>query len=398
MAGKSILGGIRIADMSTVIFGPYCTQVLADLGAEVIKIEPEGGDASRNIGKSASTPFMGPLHMRMNRGKRSVVWDLKSADGREAMDRLLKSSDVFIHNIRPDATERARLDYETVRKLRPDIIYVQCTGFDTRGPSSGLPAYDDIIQAASGVASLLPRVDGNPAPRFFPMAMADKVSGLHAVYAVLAAVIHRLRTGEGQQVEVPMLESLVSFNLLDHLYEKTFVPPIGETGYTRQLDPTRQPMRTKDSYIVVAPYQDGRWIRFFEIVGRTDLLQEPGLTDLMSRRANANRLYEHMAKFLPQKTTDEWLAIFAENNIPASRINTLDDLLTNPQLRASGLFVEREHPTEGRYVEVRPPVRFSAAQEEAPRHPARTGEHSVEVAAELGVTLTETAPRPPRPR
>jgi crotonobetainyl-CoA:carnitine CoA-transferase CaiB-like acyl-CoA transferase len=385
----SLLSGLRIADMTTVIFGPYCTQIMADLGAEVIKVEPlaEGGDASRNVGKSVATRFMGPLHMRLNRGKRCVAWDLKTEGGREAMEQLLRSSDIFIHNIRPDAIARANLDYETVRKLRPDIIYVHCTGFDTRGPSSGLPAYDDIIQAASGVASLLPLVDGNPAPRFFPMTMVDKVSGLHAAYAVLAAVIHRLRTGEGQHVEVPMMESLASFNLLDHLYERTFEPPLGTTGYARQLDPSRQPMRTKDGYIAVAPYQDKRWVLFFELVGRTDVLQEPGLTDWMARRENANRLYEHMANCLPERTTDEWLALFAEHSIPASRINSLDDLLVDPQLKATGLFVEREHPTEGRYIEVRPPVRFSAAPSPELMPAGRIGEHSEEVARELGVDL-----------
>ena len=383
----SLISGMRIADMTTVVFGPYCTQILADLGAEVIKLEPDGGDISRNIGKSAHTPLMGALHMRMNRGKRSVAWNLKTETGREAMKRLLQSSDIFIHNIRPDAIERAGLDYETVRKLRPDIIYVHCAGFDTRGPNADLPAYDDIIQAASGVASLLPRVDGNPAPRFFPMTMADKVSGLHAVYAVLAAIIHRLRTGEGQKIEVPMMEAMASFNTVDHLYEKTFVPPLGPSGYARQLDPTRQPMRTRDSYIVVAPYQDGRWIRFFELVGRAEVLQEPGLTDLMQRRENAHRLYEHMARCLPEKTTAEWLEIFSAIDIPASRINTIDDLLEDPQLKASGLFREREHPTEGRYIEVRPPVRFSAAPSESLAHPATIGEHSEEVARELGVVM-----------
>lgn len=386
---QSLISGMRVADMTTVVFGPYCTQILADLGADVIKVEPEGGDISRNIGKSAKTPLMGALHMRMNRGKRSVVWDLKKDSGRLAMNKLVESSDIFIHNIRPDAIERAGLGYEAVRKLRPDIIYVHCAGFDTRGPNSGLPAYDDIIQAASGVASLLPLVDGNPAPRFFPMTMADKVSGLHAVYAVLAAIIHRMRTGEGQYVEVPMMEAVASFTTVDHLYEKTFVPAIGPTGYARQLDPIRQPMRTKDSYIVVAPYQDGRWIRFFELVGRPEVLEEPGLTTLMLRRENANRLYEHMARVLPEKTTAEWLAIFAEIDIPASKINTIDDLLVDPQLAASGLFLEREHPTEGKYIEVRPPVRFSAILPELLAHPARTGEHSVDVARELGVELKD---------
>lgn len=382
------LNGIRIADMSTVIFGPYCTQILADLGADVIKIEPaDWGDAARNVGKSARNRLMGPLHIRMNRGKRSVDWDLKTKPGRRAMEALLKTSDVFIHNIRPDAIKRAGLDYDSVRKLRPDIIYVHCTGFDTRGPSAGLPAYDDIIQAASGLASLLPRVDGNPAPRFLPMPIADKVSGLHGAYAVLAAIIHRLRTGEGQSVEVPMLESVVSFNLLDHLYEKTFIPPIGNTGYTRQLDPSRQPLPTKDGYIVVAPYQDSRWIKLFELLGRTEVLEEPGLTDLMSRRENAHRLYGHLAAELPKRTTAEWLDLFVSNNIPASSVRSLDDLLTDPQLAASGLFREREHPTEGRYLEVGPPVRFSAALPTGILHAPAIGEHSRSVAHELGVDL-----------
>lgn len=384
-----MLKGMRVADMSTVIFGPYCTQILGDLGAEIIKIETDGGDINRNMGKSAKTPLMGPLHMRMNRGKRSVNWNLKSSEGRKAMEALLATSDIFIHNVRQDAIDRAKLDYETVRKIRPDIIYVHCTGFDTRGPKSGQPAYDDIIQAASGAASLLPRADGNPAPRFMPMAIADKVSGLHAVYAVLAAVIHKLRTGEGQHVEVPMLESVTSFNLVDHLYERTFVPPIGGTGYARQLDPTRQPMKTKDGYIVVAPYQDGRWIRFLEIVGRLDILEEPGLTTLMERRENADRLYRCMASCLPQKTTNEWLQIFVENEIPASQVNSLDDLLADPQLVASGLFAEREHPTEGRYIEVRPPIRFSAMEYPESLHPPAIGQHSVEVAAELGLLIPQ---------
>ncbi|MEF2082350.1 CoA transferase [Pseudomonas aeruginosa] len=382
----SLLNDLRVVDMTTVIFGPYCTQILADLGADVVKVEPGmTGDASRNIGKSAKTPYMGPLHLRLNRGKRSAVWDLKSSHGREALERLLAKSDIFIHNIRPDAVGRANLDYETVRKLRPDIIYVHCTGFDTVGPYSGLPAYDDIIQAASGAASLLPRVDGNPAPRFIPMAFADKVSGLHAAYAVMAAVIHRLRTGEGQYVEVPMLESIASFNLLEHLYERTFDPAIGSTGYARQLDPSRQPMRTKDGYIVIAPYQDGRWLKFLELTGLSHVVEEPGLNTLMERRTNADRLYRYMAQVLPEKTTADWLTLLAEHQIPASKVNTMDDLLDDPQLKASGLFTVREHPTEGRYTEVGQPVRFSAVERNGLRDAPTIGQHTEELNRELGL-------------
>ena len=383
----ALLNGIRIADMTTVVFGPDCTQIMADLGADVVKIEPVGGDATRNIGKSARGPLMGPLHMRLNRGKRSVDWDIKTKPGRQALEALLRQSDVFIHNIRSDALERARLDYETIRTLRPDIIYVHCTGFDSRGPNAGKPAYDDIIQAASGLASLLPRVDGNPAPRFLPSVIADKVSGLHAVYAVMAAIIHKLRTGEGQHVEVPMFETLASFNLLDHLYERTFEPPIGPTGYTRQLDPTRQPLRTSDGYIVVAPYQDNRWIRVLELIGRQDELQTPGLDSFAARRANADQLYLILAAELPRRTTAEWLDIFAQNDIPASGVNQIDDLLTDPQLAASGLLRTREHPTEGDYLEVAPPVRFSIDQDFNPSHAANIGEHSYVVAKELGIKL-----------
>ena len=235
----------------------------------------------------------------------------------------------------------------------------------------------------------------DPRPRAVAIGSFDGVH--HGHRAVLAAVVHRLRTGEGQHVEVPMLESVVSFNLLDHLYEKTYLPAIGTTGYARQLDPERQPMRTRDGYIVVAPYQDGRWVRFFEIAGRMDVLQEPGLTDWVLRRTNATRLYQHMKAILPLKTTDEWLALLSAAGIPATRVNDLDDLLDDPQLQAAGLFAEREHPTEGRYIELKPPVRFSAHDYVPPRPAPLTGQHTVEVAQELGVRI-EASPLDAVPR
>jgi len=386
-----MLDGLRIVDLTTVIFGPYCTQILADLGAEVVKLEPPEGDSIRIIGTPPVTPLMSPVHLRLNRGKRSVDWDLKSEDGRAAMRRLVETSDIFIHNVRSDAIARAGLDYDSVRAIRPDIVYVHCTGFDQRGPYAALQAYDDIIQAASGVASLPPRVDGNPQPRYVPMTMADKVSGLHAAYAVLAAVVHRLRTGEGQKVEVPMFEAVASFNLVEHLCDQTFVPPTGPGLYARQVDPQRQPMRTADGYIAIAPYLDDRWLRFFEVAGHPEVLADPLLADKALRRRNMSRMYHAAAAILPERSTADWLDILRRANVPAMRVNDIADLPNDPQLQATGLFRQRTHPTEGDYLEVRPPVRFSAYDYPDLDHAAAPGQHSEQVARELGVTLAPKA-------
>lgn len=385
MSKQAPLAGVRVADMSTVVFGPYCTQILADIGADVIKVEPPDGDSVRNIGTPPETAGMGPLHLRLNRGKRSAIWDQKSEAGRAALRRLLETCDVFIHNIRPDAIDRAGLGYEEVRKLRPDIIYVHCTGFGLGGPYAGLQAYDDIIQAASGVASLLPRVDGNPKPRYLPTLFADKVSGLHAAYATLAALFQRTRTGEGQHVEVPMFEAFSSFNLLEHLCDASFVPPTGRWGYDRQLDPARQPMRTKDGYISIAPYLDDRWVRFFEAAGYPEVLKEERFIDKPTRRRNMSQMYAVAESILPERSTAEWLRILKEANVPAIRCNEIDDVLVDPQLKASELFREREHPTEGRYIEVRPPVRFSGFDSPELRHAPAPGEHTDELNRELGL-------------
>lgn len=385
MSKQAPLAGIRIADMSTVVFGPYCTQILADLGADVIKIEPSSGDTVRSIGTPPKTPGLGPIHLRLNRGKRSVNWDMKSEEGRHATRKLLETCDVFLHNIRPDAIGRAGLAYEDVKKIRPDIIYVHCTGFGLGGPYAGLQAYDDIIQAASGATSLLPRVDGNPMPRYVPMLFADKVSGLHAAYATLAAVIQRMRTGEGQYVEVPMFEAVTSFNLLEHLCDATFVPPTGRWGYARQLNPTRQPLRTKDGYISIAPYVDDRWVRFFDAVGHPEVLQREPFTDRASRNRHTAQLYQAAAEIMPERTTVDWLQILKVAQIPAIQVNEIDDVLADPHLVATGLFREREHPTEGAYMEVRPPVKFAGFDYPEVRHAAAPGQHNSELLKELGL-------------
>jgi crotonobetainyl-CoA:carnitine CoA-transferase CaiB-like acyl-CoA transferase len=385
MSRKLPLDGIRVADMTTVVFGPYCTQILADLGADVIKVEPMEGDSARNIGVPPKTPLMGPVHLRLNRGKRSVSWDMKTEAGKKAIRRLLETSDVFIHNIRPDAIGRLGLGYDAVRKLRPDIIYVHCTGFGLDGPYAGLQAYDDVIQAASGAASLLPRVDGNPRPRYLPMLFADKVSGLHAVYATMAALFARTRDGEGQHVEVPMFEAIASFNLLEHLCDATFVPPTGNWGYLRQLDPVRQPMRTKDGYISIAPYLDDRWIRFFQAAGHPEVLQEERFIDKPTRRANMSQMYEVAEAILPEKTTEEWLKILKAAHVPAIHTNEIGEVLDDPHLNATGLFRQRQHPTEGGYIEVRPPVRFAGVEDREPSHAAAIGQHTAEINRELGL-------------
>ena len=385
MSRKLPLDGIRVADMTTVVFGPYCTQILADLGADVIKVEPMEGDSARNIGVPPKTPLMGPVHLRLNRGKRSVSWDMKTEAGKKAIKRLLETSDVFIHNIRPDAIGRLGLGYDAVRELRPDIIYVHCTGFGLDGPYAGLQAYDDVIQAASGAASLLPRVDGNPRPRYLPMLFADKVSGLHAVYATMAALFARTRDGEGQHVEVPMFEAIASFNLLEHLCDATFVPPTGNWGYLRQLDPVRQPMRTKDGYISIAPYLDDRWIRFFQAAGHPEVLQEERFIDKPTRRANMSQMYEVAEAILPEKTTEEWLKILKAAHVPAIHTNEIGEVLDDPHLNATGLFRQRQHPTEGGYIEVRPPVRFAGVEDREPSHAAAIGQHTAEINRELGL-------------
>jgi crotonobetainyl-CoA:carnitine CoA-transferase CaiB-like acyl-CoA transferase len=379
-----MLSGITILDMTSVIFGPYATATLAAMGADVIKIEPAAGDEARRVGKPAKTRGMGPLHMTLNQGKRSVVFDLKSPEGKEMIARLIRKSDVFIHSLRQPAIERLGLDYASVRSIRGDVIYLHCTGFGSTGPYAGRPAYDDIIQAASGAASLLSRVDGDPRPRYLPTALADKIAGLHAMYAALAALYHRERTGEGQHVEVPMFEAVTHFLLQEHLYGATFVPPNGPIGYPRQLDPDRQPMATADGYISVAPYTDDRWVRFFEVAGCPDFLKENGLDTRRARAANLGKLHTEMEIILARRSTREWLLLLAENDIPAFEPRDLSDLLRDPHLQAVGFFAQRTHPSEGAHLTMPRPVRFSRASQ-LTREAPLLGQHTDEVANELGM-------------
>lgn len=386
MPKTSLLSDIKVADMTSVLFGPYCTQTLADMGADVVKIEPKHGDVIRRVGAPAKTKKMGPTHLTLNRGKRCVDWDPKTPLGKEATRRLIASSDVFIHNIRESAVKRLGLTFEDVKAIKPDIIYVHCIGFGSDGPYAENAAYDDIIQSLSGMTNLSSRVDGNSEPKFLPMAIADKVSALHAVYATLAAIIERNKTGKPVHVEVPMLECVTHFLLEEHFDGATFDPPTGPFGYERQLDPTRQPIKTQNGWIVVAPYTDDRWVKTFEVIGGKHELDDDRLSSFKARLSNRRYMQERLLGYLENRTSEQWLTIFREADIPAARTNSLDDLQSDPHLMATNFFAQREHPTEGDYWEIQPPVKFKNFTETDIRPAAHIGQDTAEVLKELNLS------------
>lgn len=356
----TMLEGIRIVDLSSVVFGPYATQMLADMGAEVIKVEPPIGDVSRYLGRHAKTRGMGSTHMTLNRGKKSIVLDLKQPDDARTMSKLLKTADIFIHNIRGKAIAKLGFGYEDVKAIKPDIIYVHCTGFGQDGPYRDLQAYDDVIQASTGVATLLPRADGNARPRYIPSLIADKVAGHYGAQAMLAAIIHKLKTGKGQHVEVPMFEAFASFNLVEHMQDATFDPPIGPIGYPRQLDPGRQPFPTADGYISIVPYTDDKMIRLFDLLGAPETLSREEFADPVNRFKNSALLYAEVGRLTQAKTTAEWMKILTAASFPAMPVRDLADIFDDPHFNETGFFRSREHPTEGRFRELRPPIRFAA--------------------------------------
>lgn len=375
-ATPAMLEGVRVVDLTTVVFGPYCTLTLADLGATVVKVEtPGSGDAFRWSARSTS-PGMSPGFMAFNRGKQSLALDLKATADLNRMKDLLRDADLFVVNVRGKALQRLGLDYDAVRSLNPEIVYVHCVGFGQDGPYADLQAYDDVIQAASGTATLLPRVDGNPSPRYLPSLIADKVAGLHAAYAALAALFHRQRTGRGQRVEVPMFEAFTHFMLSEHLGSKTFDPPLGEAGYARQLDPDRQPFPTKDGYISIVAYTNDAWDRIFDLLEATDFLADPHFATARDRVTNQPALYQAVAKLTPGFETAELLRRCAEAQIPAQAVRDLDQMLDDPHLAAVNFFRLRQHQSLGSYFEMRAPVCFGARPYASKTPPPLLGQHS----------------------
>jgi crotonobetainyl-CoA:carnitine CoA-transferase CaiB-like acyl-CoA transferase len=378
------LAGIRVLDLTTVQMGPWCTRILAELGADMIKVEAPEGDSSRYTGVPRHRGMSGSFQHNA-RGKRSIAMDLKQPEAREALLRLVPTVDAFASNIRSAALSRLGLDYEQVKQLSPPIVYLNMVGYGSGGRYAGRPAYDDLIQAASGIPMLLQRSTGDP--RFIPMAAIDRIVGSAAANALLAGLLARARTGVGQRIEVPMFETMAQFVLAEHMQGTTFDPPTGPPGYARTLSQHRRPYRTKDGFIAVLPYNDGQWRRFFTAIGKSHIVEtDSRFADIAARTANIDALYAMLGEELQHRTTDEWLDLLEQNDIPCIRPHTLETLLEDPHLADVAFFRFEEHPSEGRIRTMREPSSWSETPPPAGRFAPRLGQHTREVLAEAGYT------------
>ena len=378
------LEGIRVVEMTSVVLGPYACQMLGDLGADVIKIEPPGGDTNRNLGPHRNHRDMGSLYLTCNRNKRSVSLDLKSERGRNAALDIIKTADVVVHNFRPQAMQRLGLDYPAVQAVNPQVVYCATYGYSRKGPYGNKGALDDSIQAASGIAVLQSMVEGEP--RYLPTIIADKTTAMVVVQSVLAALFHRERSGEGQEIEVPMFESMVSFVMTEHLWGQTFEPPIGTAGYVRLMAKHRRPYKTRDGqYLAVLPYWDNHWRTFCELAGRPELAEDERFIDMATRLQNINESYRVTGEIIASRDRADWLALLGETNVPMMVVNSLDDLIDDPHLVESGFWQEAEHPTEGRIRMTSPPMNFGRTPASIRAMAPRLGEHSQEILREAGL-------------
>lgn len=377
------LDGVRIIDLTSVVMGPYATQLLGDLGADIVKVEPPDGDILRHIAPMRHSG-MGHIFLHHNRNKRSIVLDLKKPDGYAALQKLLTTADVLIYNVRPQAMKRLKLSYEDVAAINPNIIYVGAYGFGQRGPYAAQPAYDDLIQGMSAMPALFHEA-GASKPRYAPLAIADRITGLAAVNAVTTALFARSRTGKGQAVEVPMFETVTQMVLADHMGGHTFQPPEGPYGYARMLAPDRAPYETSDGYMCVLIYNDKHWRAFFKLIGREDMFTtDPRFGSHEARSRNISAVYAFAAEQLRRRTTAEWDKLLREADIPAAPMKTVEDLLSDPHLAQTGFFMETEHPSEGRLREMTLASHWSGSDPMPHRPAPRLGEHSAEILREAG--------------
>jgi crotonobetainyl-CoA:carnitine CoA-transferase CaiB-like acyl-CoA transferase len=385
-----LLSGLRILDMTTVIMGPYGTRLLADMGADVIKIEGPGGDSFRAYGPY-NNEGMGGSILNLHRNKRSLSLDLKDAKDRAALDELIKTSDVLIHNLRPAPASRLGLDWATIESINPSLVLCAARGFASDGPYGNKAAYDDLIQAGSGFASLFEPAFG--APSYAPTSWCDKVAGQAIAYSVLGALVHRFRTGQGQDIEVPMFETAIDFMLVEHFGAMAFEPAKGPPGFKRQLAAGRKPYRTADGWACLLPYSDTNWMDFFDFIGRPALKQEPRYAEISSRVLNIDELYAIIEEEAPRFTTSAWIDFCDSKSIPAMPVLSFEEILEDKHVLATGLFEIVEHPTEGTYKYIRSPVRFGRTPSILRRHAPTRGQHTEEILAELGLSPNKVANR-----
>jgi crotonobetainyl-CoA:carnitine CoA-transferase CaiB-like acyl-CoA transferase len=377
------LDGIKILELTAVVLGPWACQLLADMGADVVKIEAPYGDSNRSLGAVRNTPGMAALYLTCNRNKRSLVLDLKKPEGRDALLKLVETADVLIHNNRPQVMDKLKLDYTTLKEINPKLIYCGSYGYGKDGPYGDKGALDDSIQAVSGIAMLNKMVLGEP--RYLPTIVCDKTTAMAVVQGVLAALFHRERTGQGQELEVPMYETMVSYVMAEHLWGYTFDPPLGEPGYTRLMSHHRKPYPTKDGYIAILPYLDAHWETFCKLSGREELLDDPRFKTLADRVGNIDDTYSETGKTMLTKTTKEWMDIFGKTSVPTIVVNDLKDLVEDEHLNAVGFWKSIDHPTEGKLRTPAFPIKFSESPADIRRHAPRLGEHSVEILKEAGL-------------
>lgn len=381
------LEGLRVLDLSSVLMGPYASQILGDYGAEVIKVEAPSGDLIREI-TPARSHGMGAMYLNSNRSKQSIVLNLKTPQGREAVLRMVEECDVVLTNVRPRKMDRLGLTWEALRTANPKVIYCALVGFDQNGPYAGRPAYDDLIQGGVCIPYLFQRAGQKPA--YVPAAICDRIVGMSAVNAILAAVIERHKSGQGQKVEVPMFETMLSMILADHLGGLTFTPPLDNGGYKRHLSPDRKPYKTKDGYVCALIYNDGHWERFFHELGRPDMPKaDPRYASFAARMTHIDEVYAELGEMMKTRTTAEWMDLFDRADVPALPMHSFESVLEDPHLSAIEFFEDVEHPTEGPIRQMAVPTKFSRTPANPDRLAPRMGADGAKILAQMGFSSDE---------
>ena len=382
------LAGIRVIDLTAAVLGPVATQILGDLGADIIKVEPPEGEMMRGIGP-ARHPGMAAYFLNVNRNKKSLVLDLKRPQARDALLRLAATADVLVHNMRPSAAERLGIDYAAIAAVNPRIVYAWASGYRKDGPERDRAAFDDVIQGESGLAAINGGAD--EPPRYVPMVVGDKVCGYVLASSVGMALFHRERTGKGQEIHVPMLETMVAFNMVDHLWHGVFGEPEKGLGYPRMLTPWRRPYATADGYICLLATTDRQWRNLLAAIDCAELIEDPRFSSIPARTANIDALYTILGERMRGRSTAEWRQRLDAADVPNGVVNDMTAVATHPDLHASGFFEPYQHPSEGRCVAMPYPVVFSESPGGQRLPPPRLGEHNAEILGALGYSPAEIA-------